>query len=179
MSNVYSEMFARSRKPNTYRKPNDLFDAAREYFVWCENHPLQEEKIFQHQGMIVRGDAERVRAFTKQGLAAHLGIPYSRLKVYKDRGGRWELVVELIENVIYTQKFENAAAGLLNSSLIARDLGIADKSELSGPDGGPMQTEDLTEHDAELFTSGITRLVAAIGARESVSGAPEENESGA
>ena len=32
--------------------------------------------------------------------------------------------------VIRTQKFEGASAGLLNANIIARDLGLSDKTEL-------------------------------------------------
>ena len=32
--------------------------------------------------------------------------------------------------IIYTQKFEGSAAGLLNPNIIARDLGLNDKQEL-------------------------------------------------
>ena len=35
-----------------------------------------------------------------------------------------------IKRVIFTQKFEGASAGLLNSSIIARELGLADKKEI-------------------------------------------------
>ena len=44
-----------------------------------------------------------------------------------------------VEDIIRTQKFEGASAELLNVSIIARDLGLADKSEHSGPNGGAIE----------------------------------------
>lgn len=41
-------------------------------------------------------------------------------------------VITQAEAVIYEQKFTGAAADLLNPNIIARDLGLADKKELSG-----------------------------------------------
>ena len=38
-------------------------------------------------------------------------------------------VTKWIKDVIYSQKFEGAAAGLLNSNIIARDLGLKEKTE--------------------------------------------------
>jgi len=38
-------------------------------------------------------------------------------------------VIADIEAVIKSQKFQGAAAGLLNANIIARDLGLADKSD--------------------------------------------------
>ena len=48
-------------------------------------------------------------------------------------------VLNFIDSVIREQKFSGAAAELLNSALIARDLGLADRQEISGPEGGPME----------------------------------------
>lgn len=111
--------------------PKDFLAAAVEYFEWAEENPLQEAKVFQFQGDVIEADLNKVRAFTKAGLATYLGIPVSRLESYKGRKDpEWREVVEIIEQVIYTQKFEHAAAGLMNSNIIVRDLGLTDKQEV-------------------------------------------------
>ena len=48
-------------------------------------------------------------------------------------------VTTRVDEIIRTQKFQGAAADLLNPNIIARDLGLADKSELTGKDGGPVE----------------------------------------
>lgn len=40
-------------------------------------------------------------------------------------------VINKIEEIIYQQKFEGAAVGLFNSNIIARDLGLRDKQDLT------------------------------------------------
>ena len=42
----------------------------------------------------------------------------------------YSLIITRIREIIYRQKFEGAAAGFLNSSIIARDLGLQDKQQL-------------------------------------------------
>ncbi|WP_290688531.1 terminase small subunit [Haematobacter sp. UBA3484] len=49
-------------------------------------------------------------------------------------------VITRVEQIIRTQKFEGAAADLLNPNIIARELGLADKTEMSGPEGGAIKT---------------------------------------
>ena len=44
-------------------------------------------------------------------------------------------VTNLAEQIIRNQKFTGAAAFQLQPNLIARDLGLADKQEVSSPDG--------------------------------------------
>lgn len=126
-----------TRKAGIYLTPQDFLKDVAAYFDWCEKHPLLEEKVFMYKGAIVRADEGRMRAFTKKGLCNFLGMPSSRLASYAKRGGEWEEAVEIIEEMIYTQKFEGAAAGLLNATIITRDLGLAEKQEIGGLGSAP------------------------------------------
>lgn len=58
-------------------------------------------------------------------------------------------------------------------------LGQRDKSEFTGADGGPIQTEDVTKRDAESFTSSIAGLVAKHGAQGGTQEADTEDEGSA
>lgn len=139
MSALYESLL--DNRKVVLEEPLDFLKAAVDYFRWAEEHPLLEEKVFQYQGEIIRDDSAKMRAFTKEGLAAKLRIPVSRLEAYKNRDEEsgWPQAVQLVEQIIYEQKFTGAAAGLLNSSLVSRDLGLADKQELTGKDGEPLQ----------------------------------------
>lgn len=144
----YAEILqdSRKRKKTIFLTPDDFLTAVIEYFQWCEDNPILEEQVNVWQGNVIRTDLSKVRAFTKQGLATYLGIPRSRLDSYKERKDpAWAEVIEQIEQVIYTQKFENAAAGLLNSNIIIRDLGLTEKSqtEVSAPGGGAPVTFNI------------------------------------
>jgi hypothetical protein len=125
-----------TRKTPIYLTANDFLAGVAEYFKWCEDHPLLEEKVFMYKGAIVRTDESKMRPFTKKGLASFMGMPESRLAGYKRRGDEWEDAIEIVDQTIYTQKFEGAAAGLLNATIISRDLGLAEKTEVSGTEGG-------------------------------------------
>jgi len=134
-------MYDRSRqqRPRQFYSPEDFFAEARKYFEWCDDNPLKEEQVWQFKGGIVRADKAKVRPYTKKGLAIFLHIPSGRLASYSARGEGWSDTVEMIDEIIYTQKFENAAAGLLQSTFIARDLGLAEKQEVTGANGGPIE----------------------------------------
>jgi hypothetical protein len=144
----YEQLLRRDKR--IFLTPHDFLKAAVEYFEWAEETPLQEEKVFHHQGEITRTDVSKVRAFTKIGLANYLGIPVSRLDSYKAREDKgWAEVVEIIEQVIKEQKFINAAVGLMNATIISRDLGLAEKQEVETTDvTPPAAPETPSEHQA-------------------------------
>jgi len=120
-----------------FDKPEKLWAAACEYFDWVEANPLYEDKLVSYQGVTTHEPVAKMRAMTIVGLCVFLDIVRSTWDEYRSKKGFSDIVTR-VEDIIRTQKFEGASADLLNPSIIARDLGLADKSELSGPDGGPI-----------------------------------------
>lgn len=112
------------RKP-IFASPHDLWAACEEYFEWVMDNPLREEELFIHRGVASRASVEKMRAMTIGGLCLFLNIGRTTWDDYGTRPG-FEGVVERVASVIYVQKFEGAAAGLFNPSIIARELGLSD-----------------------------------------------------
>ncbi len=143
IGNKFWRMRTAHGRPRIFDSPQELWDACVGYFDWAEENPLYEAKAFSTKDGIVVEALPKVRAMTLVGLTNFLDIG---LKTWQDYRNREEYgdVCERVERVIYQQKFEYAAADMMNVALIARDLGLADKRELSGPNGGPIETSDAT-----------------------------------
>jgi len=120
------------RKP-IFDDHEKLWDACQEYFQWCEDNPLEEEKIFHNQGSITRAKVAKMRAMTVSGLCIFLDICENTLTNYKEDDD-FLRVITRAEKIIYAQKFSGAAADLLNANIIARDLGLKDKSDITTND---------------------------------------------
>lgn len=133
------------RKP-TFATPDDIWAACVEYFEWVEDNPLSEAKAFAYQGEVTIATLPKMRAMTIGGLCLFLDISQQAWSEYRDREGFGEVTTR-VEDVIRNQKFTGAAADLLNANIIARDLGLADKSEFTGRDGGPIETKDVSDVD--------------------------------
>lgn len=122
-----------------FSDPEQLRNACYEYFEWVENNPLYEEKIFHAQGIITKDTVTKMRAMTVSGLCLFLDICENTWANYKKQPDFLSITLE-VEKVIYNQKFTGAASDLLNSNIIARELGLADKqqNEHTGVDGKPI-----------------------------------------
>lgn len=125
------------RKPQ-FPTPEALWEAASEYFEWVDNNPLHADNLVTFQGSAKHVPIAKMRAMTVTGLCIFLDISFQAWTEYRERQGYGEVTTR-IDEIIRTQKFEGAAADLLHPNIIARDLGLADKSELAGKDGGPLQ----------------------------------------
>jgi hypothetical protein len=116
-----------------FASPDDLERACVEYFEWVEANPLREEKVFNGKDGIVRADVAKMRAMTIDGLCIFLDIARRTWDGYRDHPD-FMPVVTRAEEIIRSQKFAGAAADLLNANIIARDLGLTEKSEITVED---------------------------------------------
>lgn len=152
MSKLYEQVkFTSEGRPRAFDTPDEMWGKAIEYFKWCEENTILEKKMFHNQGEVVKADSPHMRAMTQAGLCAFLNIGVSTWHDYKKKS-EYSEVTQAVEQVMYEQKFTGAAAGMLNSNIIARDLGLAEKTETE-LSGGLKVEQSL----AERLTGGSKR----------------------
>ena len=128
IGNRFWELRSKHGRDKLFATPELMWEAAKEYFEWCESNPLIE---IDYKGK----DADRVelpkmRAFTMQGLCLYLDCNTRYFNQFKETcTSDFSSVITRIEEIIFNQKFTGAAAGFLNPNIIARDLGLVDKKE--------------------------------------------------
>lgn len=123
--------------------PNSLYEAALEYFDWVVDNPLWENKATQYQGAAVDVPVKKMRAMTISGLCIFLDISRQNWSEYRQKND-FSDICNKVEEIIYDYKLTGAAADLLNPSIIAREIGLADKKELTGANGGPIEHSAIT-----------------------------------
>lgn len=133
----WQQRSSHGRKP-IFADAEAFWEACCEYFDWVESNPLSEDSLVTYQGAATHEPIAKMRAMTITGLCIFLDISIQAWYEYSKREGFVE-VASRVDDIIRTQKFEGASAGLLNPNIIARDLGLSDKTEHSGPAGGPIE----------------------------------------
>jgi hypothetical protein len=117
-----------------------LWEAACEYFKWCQKNPINDPRSFG-------GKADIARPFTLQGLCLYLGCNTAYLRQFKADKVKCTLdfstVITEIEETIYQQKFEHAAVGIYKDNIIARDLGLRDNQDVT-TDGEKVNQYNVT-----------------------------------
>jgi len=103
--------------------PHELLDKFEEYSEYVNGNPLKEAVLLQKTGSIM--DVPKMRAMSIKAFCLYSGIGHSTFLGYEKRHG-YINICAAIKDAIYCQKFEGAAAGLLNANLISRDLGLHD-----------------------------------------------------
>jgi hypothetical protein len=98
-------------------------------------------------------------------LCVHLGIGEATWYRWKDIGSQdLREVISYIETIIKARQFDGAAIGIFKANIMSRALGLAQKHEHSGPNGGPMETKDLSDDEFARRLRFLARKTGAGGA---------------
>lgn len=130
IGNQFWKQRSKHGRDKIFSSPDILWEEACKYFEWVDEHPLIGADVVK-SGL----DAGRIlsipfmRAYTLKGLCLFLDVNEVYFNQFNDEKNDFSKVITRIRDIIYTQKFTGAAANLLNPNIIARDLGLSDKSE--------------------------------------------------
>lgn len=135
--NQFWKLRSRHGRDKIFATPEIMLNACYEYFQWCENNPLYEVDF--RGSKIQEVKLPKMRAFTLQGLTCFLDVNTVYFNQFeeglkdstKDLDKDFSKVITHIREIIYNQKFIGAASGFLNPNIIARDLGLTDKSTVN------------------------------------------------
>lgn len=155
--NQFWKARAKHGRSKIFSSPNQLWNAACEYFQWVEDNPLKESKLVSFQGKSVTEELPLMRAMTIESLCLFLSVNArylnefeSNLDMSKRQSKDFSSVIYNIKSIIRTQKFQGASAGLLNPNIIARDLGLIDKQDIDHKStDGSMAPDGLTKEERQ------------------------------
>lgn len=134
--NKFWQLRSKHGRDKLFATPELLWEAACEYFQWCDDNPLYETKVINHKDLgIVQEPVPKMRAYTLTGLCLYMNCNtqyFNNFESNNKENKDFSVMLTRIRETIYTQKFEGAASELFNASIIARDLGLSDKKDISG-----------------------------------------------
>lgn len=129
--NQFWKTRAKHGRDKIFSEPEILWESACDYFQWCDENPWHQQNWVGKDGEEVTRNLKR--PYTLSGLSVYLDCDEQTLKnygtkeEYKDFFGVYTRIVQIIR----TQKFEGAAVGIFNASIIARDLGLKDNQDVT------------------------------------------------
>ncbi len=114
-------------RPPTYDDPADLEKDVIAYLQWVQDNPLWEVKAFG-TGLVCKVPKKRYP--TAPGCALFCGVAPRTWRDWKAPGHKLRDVVMQAEEMMLQIKMEGAASGLFNSTIVARDVGLKDRTEV-------------------------------------------------
>lgn len=115
-----------------FASPELLWEAASEYFEWCDNNPwIKSKKVDTDKGYSSE-EIPTQRPYSKTGLFVYIGCSEKWLTNFKKNcSDDFLTVIEEIEQTIATQQWEGASVGAFNPNIIARTLGLSENTNVN------------------------------------------------
>lgn len=137
--NKFWELRSKHGRDKIFATPEIMWDAACEYFSYITDNPLQAQEIIKYKDDYEKVSVDKMRPFTLTGLCLFLDVNVQYFTDFeqslKDKNDKiskdFSLVATRIRETIYSQKFEGASSGFFNPNIIARDLGLMDKTDIT------------------------------------------------
>lgn len=129
--------------------PESLWAKFVEFYEKQAKDPINlvsAAKAGDHFGELV--EVPTSRPLTIEGFTIHADIDITTWHEYAngnvgtvEQKRKFTGVCSKIRSFVHEVNFAGASVGTFNHAIIARYLGLADKKELTGADGGPLQTQ--------------------------------------
>lgn len=149
--NQFWRLASKYGRDKLFATPDLMWEAALEYFDWCDKHPWKQikKKAGSKNGIEVE-ETPVQRPYTLSGLMLYFGASESYWRQFKSQGHKEFLTVtSRIDTIIETQQLEGAVVGTFNANIIARKLGLADKQDNSVTVKGDIPVKDWIKSKAK------------------------------
>jgi len=136
--NQFWKQRSKHGRDKIFKTPDLMWEAACEYFQWCDDNPFQESVLAKYKEHSEIEEIPKIRPYTIQGLCLYFGVNKGYVNDFEDalKGKKdkisndYSVILTRIRDIIYNQKFSGAASGFFNPNIIARDLGLSEKKEV-------------------------------------------------
>lgn len=133
-----------------FASPEALIQRALDYFKWCDDNPMYKTEQIKKpgpplqlpDGTIVPGETlieiPVKRPYTNKGFCLFCGvndeyfnnfIAQHKSEAEKEVQAEWLEAIRDIKSAIANQQYEGAASGFFQSNIVARMIGLAEKTE--------------------------------------------------
>lgn len=124
VGNQFWKLRSKHGREKLFTTPELLWEAACEYFQWCEDNPIIAE---DNKGTKNVNEVKFNRPFTLKGFAIFCDASeHWFIEFEKTAGKDFLYIIRKIRDIIYNQKLEGAIIGLYNANIVARELGLSE-----------------------------------------------------
>lgn len=186
MSNQFWKLRSKHGRDKLFATPELLLEACQEYFNWVDAHPWykveQIKKPYQEEyydkgvkktRWVTIAKIPTVRPYTIQGLCNYLDCNSVWFNQFEtainkkleaagpenadDETKGFSKILTHVREMIYQQKFEGAAVGAFNASIIQRDLSLVDKTDITS-NGKDVMADKSDEDLKKLLENTLSKL---------------------
>lgn len=152
----YSDLVGSKIDKRATLTPEQVMNLIVQYFEWAELNAIKAGETASFQGRVYQDTIHKPRIFTWEGLKLFCGFSGTALAKWKLKPG-YDVVIEFAESVIKEQKYQLAANGMINSTMIAKELGI-DKGDTFNISANAKEQDNTEEAMKNAVASVLSKI---------------------
>jgi hypothetical protein len=144
--NSWWQIRSKHGRDRLFESPQLMWEAALQYFNWCEDNPEKRAELVKYEGSAVEEEVSVKRLYTLIGVCLYMGASASYFRAFKagirakdpqkvtPQDKDFLTVINLIEETVENQQVSGAASGFFNGNIISRLVGLVDKKDVTSGD---------------------------------------------
>ena len=156
-NNQYYKLRLKDGRNPIFNNQDEVIAVFNDYSEWVENNPIISSEAFAYQGLVNLEAVPKLRAMSIEGFCVYAGMGRSTFQDYEKKQD-FSVVFEQIKTIIETQQFEGATSGLLNGNIIARKLGLTERTDLTTLGDKITQEQPITADQAKAILDNLSKL---------------------
>lgn len=159
-----------------FSSPSLLWEAACDYFKDCDENPIEvEDWVGKDADKVIR---RKPLPYTLAGFCVWVDASRNWWKEFRkareaEKDADFLAVISRIDDIIFNQQYNGAAGGLYQQNIVARALGLVEKTDSAVKVDMDAKIKTEAQIDYSKLSDGALRELAELAAR------PGESESGA
>lgn len=159
-------------RPLLFSSPQLLWEAAEEYFTYCDNTPVLVKDWVGKDAMPVK--REKPMPYSLNGFRLYVDASKNWWSEFRkareaEKDEDFLGVISRIEDICYTQQYNGAVTGLYQQNIVARSLGLVEQSVVDAKVKAEVEAKNTIAIDYSKLSDGALREIAQL-ASESDSG---------
>lgn len=148
--NQFWKLRSKHGRDKIFSSPEILWEECCKYFEATDSRKWTKKDWVGKDAFEVTRETET--PYSKSGLCLFLDCDWRTIEALKDDSNKdFMHIITRIEQIIYTQKLEGASVGAFNPSIVARELGLTEKQDISNTNINiELSTEEKRRKIAEL-----------------------------
>jgi len=129
--NKYYMNRKKNGRERIFKTPQELLNKCYDYFHWCDENPWMKNDVIrsgERTGEIIKIPAQR--PYSIETLCVYIGIAKRTFDEYSSREDFLPVTTHVRE-IIESNQLEGAIVGAYNHNIIARKLGLSDKTDIT------------------------------------------------
>ena len=127
----------KGRFTRIFHTADEVYDAFFAYKEHRDANPYDLSKHAQYKGSPVKLPDVQRKPYTLESFAEHAGFHPQRWCEWRKNRKDLHDAITMIDALIADEKLTGAIAGIYNALIVARDLKLAERTEVGGLDGAP------------------------------------------